>query len=50
MEKKHLSEFLARCVIEAQRDGIPYRDFLHRFQDRSDAGMAHKVLSNPHHG
>ncbi|XP_023931994.1 EF-hand calcium-binding domain-containing protein 6 [Lingula anatina] len=49
LEKPHLEEFLARANIELQKQGVKYREFLHRFQDRSEAGMPHKILSNPKH-
>ncbi|PAA52594.1 hypothetical protein BOX15_Mlig033909g1 [Macrostomum lignano] len=49
LEKRHLAEFLARCAVTHTKAGVMYRDFLHRFQDRSEAGMAHKIMANPHH-
>ena len=45
LERKHLAEFLTRCEVEVRKDGVPYRDFLMRFQDRSDGGVAHRLLS-----
>ena len=49
LEKNYLSDFLARCRITPSQNGIPYREFLHRFQDRSDEGMAHNILTNEAH-
>lgn len=50
LEKSHLAEFLARCNVQPTNKDVPYREFLHRFQDRSEGGMAHKILTNPKHG
>ncbi|XP_061196187.1 EF-hand calcium-binding domain-containing protein 6-like isoform X2 [Saccostrea echinata] len=49
LEKKLLAAFLSRCAVQAHRDGVPYRDFLHRFQDRSEIGMTHNILTNTKH-
>ncbi|XP_052069905.1 EF-hand calcium-binding domain-containing protein 6-like isoform X10 [Mytilus californianus] len=49
LEKKLLSAFLSRCSVKPQRDGVPYREFLHRFQDRSEAGMTHNILNSKKH-
>lgn len=50
LEKKFLAAFLSRCSISANKDGtIPYREFLHRFQDRSEQGMTHEILTNKKH-
>ncbi|KAL3877258.1 hypothetical protein ACJMK2_034991 [Sinanodonta woodiana] len=50
LEKKFLAAFLSRCSVSARRDGtIPYREFLHRFQDRSEQGMTHNILTNKKH-
>lgn len=49
LEKNYLSDFLARCRIAPLKTGVPYREFLHRFQDRSDEGMAHNILTNEKH-
>ena len=50
LEREHLAEFLSRCNIEPTRTEVPYRQFLHTFQDRSEDGMPHKILTNPKHG
>ena len=50
LEKAHLAEFLSRCNIEPTKTEVPYREFLHTFQDRSEDGMPHKILTNPKHG
>ena len=49
LEKSHLAEFLARCSVSPSQTGVPYREFMHRFQDRSEKGMAHNVLTNAKH-
>lgn len=49
LEKSHLDEFLNRCGVTPQKEGVAYREFLHRFQDRSEAGMPHTILTNPKH-
>lgn len=46
---KQLDDFLARCGIEGSNGKISYKEFLRRFQDRSEQGMAHKILANPLH-
>lgn len=43
-----LNMFLARCNLTPRGD-ISYQDLLNRFQDRSDTGIAHNILSNPKH-
>ncbi|KAL5018758.1 hypothetical protein ScPMuIL_004480 [Solemya velum] len=49
LEKNLLAAFLARCSVKARRDGVPYREFLHRFQDRSEIGMTHNILTSKNH-
>lgn len=49
MEKPHMGDFLARCELQASSLGIPYQEFLVKFQDRSEGGMAHHILTNPKH-
>lgn len=49
LEKKLLSAFLSRCSVKPQRDGVPYKEFLHRFQDRSEGGMTHSILNSKKH-
>ncbi|XP_030048075.1 EF-hand calcium-binding domain-containing protein 6 [Microcaecilia unicolor] len=49
LKKEHLNLFLARCDLENNLSGISYMDFLRNFQDRSDRGITHKILSNPKH-
>ncbi|CAH1794326.1 unnamed protein product [Owenia fusiformis] len=49
LDRPHLSEFCSRCNIVPKKDGVPYKDFLSRFQDRSEAGMTHNILSNSNH-
>nr|KAG5714709.1 hypothetical protein BaRGS_000197 [Batillaria attramentaria] len=49
LEKSLLGSFLSRCSVKAMGKGVPYREFLHRFQDRSEAGMVHNVLTNVKH-
>lgn len=46
---KQLEDFNARCGIEASNGKISYKEFLRRFQDRSEQGMPHKILANPLH-
>lgn len=46
---KQLDDFIARCGIEASNGKISYKEFLRRFQDRSEQGMPHKILANPLH-
>ncbi|XP_028399843.1 EF-hand calcium-binding domain-containing protein 6-like [Dendronephthya gigantea] len=45
---KQVEDFLARCGVEFD-DKVPYKEFLRRFQDRSEKGVAHKILANPLH-
>lgn len=49
LRRKHLGLFLARCGLEVRRTGIDYPEFLRRFQDRSDEGVLHRILSDPKH-
>ena len=49
LEKPLLGAFLSRCSVRAMGKGVPYREFLHRFQDRSEAGMVHNVLTDVNH-
>lgn len=50
LEKKYLAAFLSRCSVSANKNGtIPYREFLHRFQDRSEKGMTHTILTDNKH-
>ncbi|RUS88431.1 hypothetical protein EGW08_003827 [Elysia chlorotica] len=49
MEKPLLGAFLSRCSVKAHGKGVPYREFLHRFQDRGETGMAHNVLTDVKH-
>ncbi|XP_041364639.1 EF-hand calcium-binding domain-containing protein 6-like [Gigantopelta aegis] len=49
LEKSLLGTFLSRCSIHAMGKGVPYREFLHRFQDRSESGMVHQILTDPRH-
>ena len=49
LEKPLLGAFLSRCSIRVMGKGVPYREFLHRFQDRSEAGMVHNVLTDVNH-
>lgn len=46
---KQLDDFLARCGVEPSNGKISYKEFLRRFQDRSEQGMPHKILANPLH-
>ncbi|XP_067930729.1 EF-hand calcium-binding domain-containing protein 6-like, partial [Watersipora subatra] len=49
LDSNHLGEFLARCGIVQTKQGVPYMAFLKIFQDRSEEGMTHKILSDPKH-
>ena len=49
MEKPLLGAFLSRCSVKATATGVPYREFLHRFQDRGEEGMTHNVLTDVNH-
>ena len=49
LEKSHLPDFVSRCGLEAGPDGISYKNFLAKFQDRSDKGLTHSILTNAKH-
>ncbi|XP_074648527.1 EF-hand calcium-binding domain-containing protein 6-like [Tubulanus polymorphus] len=49
LDRPYIYTFMARCCVELRPQGVPYKDFLYRFLDRSEAGMAHNILSNPKH-
>ncbi|EDO28675.1 predicted protein [Nematostella vectensis] len=47
---KQVEDFLARCGVTLTSDDlVPYKEFLRRFQDRSQDGMPHKILANQLH-
>ncbi|KAG2465474.1 EFCB6 protein, partial [Polypterus senegalus] len=48
MKKEHLGLFLARCGLE-NKPTVDYAEFLQKFQDRSEKGITHNILSNPKH-
>lgn len=47
-EDSALNMLLARCGL-SERGDINYDAFLTKFQDRSDEGVPHAILSNPQH-
>ncbi|KAG8592119.1 hypothetical protein GDO81_000416 [Engystomops pustulosus] len=47
LKDEHLNLFLARCGLENSVTGISYIDLLRNFQDRSEKGITHKILSDP---
>ena len=51
LDKIQLDAFLARCnlTVHPKTRSVSYLDFLQRFQDRSDAGLPHKILLDPEH-
>ncbi|XP_035385431.1 EF-hand calcium-binding domain-containing protein 6 [Electrophorus electricus] len=49
LKKEHLGLFLARCGLEFRKNGVDYIHFLRAFQDRSQDGITHRILSNPQH-
>ncbi|KAE8629793.1 hypothetical protein XENTR_v10000593 [Xenopus tropicalis] len=49
LKDEHFNLFLARCGLENIPSGISYVDFLRNFQDRSEKGITHKILSDPYH-
>ncbi|XP_077999318.1 EF-hand calcium-binding domain-containing protein 6-like [Glandiceps talaboti] len=50
LDDKQLGDFCARCGVDMKDgDKVPYKEFLRRFQDRSETGMPHNILSNPKH-
>ncbi|XP_077333434.1 EF-hand calcium-binding domain-containing protein 6-like [Lithobates pipiens] len=49
LKEEYFTLFLARCGLENSLSGISYMDFLRNFQDRSEKGITHKILSNPKH-
>ncbi|KAG8453698.1 hypothetical protein GDO86_000361 [Hymenochirus boettgeri] len=49
LKDEHFKHFLARCGLENSNSGISYLDFLRNFQDRSEKGITHKILSDPKH-
>ncbi|MGH0167981.1 UNVERIFIED_CONTAM: hypothetical protein FKN15_059367 [Acipenser sinensis] len=49
LKKEHVKLFLARCGLENNKSEIDYVEFLKNFQDRSERGVTHKILSNPQH-
>lgn len=49
LEKSLLWSFLSRCSVKVMGKGVPYKEFLHRFQDRGEAGMVHNILTDVKH-
>ncbi|XP_028831616.1 EF-hand calcium-binding domain-containing protein 6-like [Denticeps clupeoides] len=49
LKPMQLSLFLARCGLELRKSGVDYPEFLRRFQDRSEDGVLHRILSDPKH-
>ncbi|XP_007891051.2 EF-hand calcium-binding domain-containing protein 6 [Callorhinchus milii] len=49
LKSEHFNLFLARCNLQNSKCGIEYTNFLKIFQDRSENGMPHKIISNPKH-
>ncbi|KAG9479862.1 hypothetical protein GDO78_011737 [Eleutherodactylus coqui] len=49
LKEEHFNLFLARCGLENALTGISYMDLLRNFQDRSEKGITHKILSDPSH-
>ncbi|XP_075053076.1 EF-hand calcium-binding domain-containing protein 6-like [Mixophyes fleayi] len=49
LKDEHFNLFLARCGLENSLTGISYMDLLRNYQDRSEKGITHKILSNPTH-
>ncbi|XP_075466386.1 EF-hand calcium-binding domain-containing protein 6-like [Ascaphus truei] len=49
LKTEHFNLFLARCGLVNSLSGISYMDLLRKFQDRSDKGITHQILSNPNH-
>ncbi|KAM4810047.1 EF-hand calcium-binding domain-containing protein 6-like [Rhinophrynus dorsalis] len=49
LKDEHFNLFLARCGLQNSQTGISYMDLLRNFQDRSEKGITHKILSNPNH-
>ncbi|KAM9528261.1 EF-hand calcium-binding domain-containing protein 6 isoform 5-T5 [Salvelinus alpinus] len=50
LKREHVGLFLARCGLGLNKTGvIHYPEFLRMFQDRSEEGVTHKILSNPQH-
>lgn len=47
-DEESLCMFLARCTLPPRGD-VSYVDLLNRFQDRSENGIAHKVLMDKKH-
>ncbi|XP_044146300.1 EF-hand calcium-binding domain-containing protein 6-like isoform X1 [Bufo gargarizans] len=49
LKDEHFNLFLARCGLEDSLTGVSYMDLLRNFQDRSEKGITHKILSDPNH-
>lgn len=49
LKDEHFNLFLARCGLDNSLTGISYMDLLRNFQDRSEKGIIHKILSDPNH-
>jgi len=48
LDDEQLIQLLERCDLPTQGP-IDYKQFIKRFQDRSDVGMTHKILNDPNH-
>ncbi|XP_007232854.3 EF-hand calcium-binding domain-containing protein 6 [Astyanax mexicanus] len=49
LKREHLGLFLSRCGLGFRKGGVDYTRFLRTFQDRSQDGVTHKIISNPQH-
>ncbi|XP_076870217.1 EF-hand calcium-binding domain-containing protein 6 isoform X2 [Brachyhypopomus gauderio] len=49
LKREHLGLFLSRCGLPFRKSGVDYVRFLRAFQDRSQDGVTHRILSNPQH-
>ncbi|KAL6467327.1 hypothetical protein MHYP_G00251310 [Metynnis hypsauchen] len=49
LKREHLGLFLSRCGVELRKGGVDYTRFLRKFQDRSQDGITHRIISNPQH-
>ncbi|KAL7856353.1 hypothetical protein AOLI_G00199570 [Acnodon oligacanthus] len=49
LKREHLGLFLSRCGVALRKGGVDYTRFLRKFQDRSQDGITHRIISNPQH-
>ncbi|XP_067858335.1 EF-hand calcium-binding domain-containing protein 6-like [Heptranchias perlo] len=49
LKEDQLNVFLVRCGLQEDTSNISYVEFLHNFQDRSENGVPHRIITDENH-